>query len=298
MKYVITGSIGHISKPLTQSLIAAGHQVTVVTSRADRSQEIKALGAQPAVGSIEDRDFVASTFAGADAVYLMIPPPPHDIKDWYGYQQKVADNYIAAAEAAKVRYVAILSSMGAHLGHGAGPIDGAAYLEVQSEKLTNSNILILRPSFFYYNLFAQIGLIRQAGIIGSAQPADFKMVMVHPADIAAAAAKYLVAPTFKGTVIEYVASDDSHTWTEITRTLGAAIGKPEIPFVEFTDEQSHGGMIGSGLNPAMADGFTQMNKASREGKVQEEYWKNRPSTLGKIKLEDFAKEFAAVYSAS
>lgn len=298
MNYIITGSIGHISKPLTQSLIAAGHHVTVVTSRADRSEEIKALGAQPAVGSIEDRDFVTKAFAGADAVYLMIPPPPQDIKDWYGYQQKVADNYIAAAEAAKIKYVAILSSMGAHLRVGAGPIDGAAYLEVQSEKLTNSNILILRPSFFYYNLFAQIGMIKQAGIIGSAQPADFKMVLVHPSDIAAAAAKHLVAPSFTGTVVEYVASDDSHTWAEITRTLGVAIGKPGIPFVELTDEQSHGGMIGAGMNPAMAAGFTQMNKAQREGKVQEEYWKNRPATLGKIKLEDFAKDFAAAYNAS
>jgi hypothetical protein len=31
--------------------------------------------------------------------------------------------------------------------------------------------------------------------------------------------------------------------------------------------------------------------------MQEDYWKNKPSTLGKVKLEDFAKEFIAVYNS-
>ena len=104
--------------------------------------------------------------------------------------------------------------------------------------------------------------------------------------------------SYTGTVIEYIASDDKHSWTEITKVLGAAIGREDLPYVEFTDEQSYGGMVGAGLNPVMAERFVAMNKAAREGKVQEDYWKNKPSDLGKIKLEDFAKEFAGAYSAS
>ena len=298
MKYIITGSTGHISRPLTQQLTAAGHEVIVITSSDSRSDEIKGLGATAAIGSVLDRDFLTRTFAGADAVYLMIPPPPHDIKDWVAYQKDIADNYIAAVAASSVKHIAILSSMGAHLRGGAGPIDGAAYLEEQSASLKDTNILILRPSFFYYNLFAQIGLIKNAGIIGSAQPADFKMVLVHPQDIAAAAAKYLLPLSYTGTVIEYIASDDTRSWTEITEVLGAAIGRENLPYVEFTDEQSYGGMVGAGLNPVMAERLVAMNKAAREGKVQEDYWKNRPADLGKIKLEDFAKEFAGAYNAS
>ena len=74
MNYVLTGSIGHISKPLAQTLIAAGHQVKIVTSKTDRVAEIEKLGATAAVGSVEDQAFVNSAFAGAVAVYLMIPP--------------------------------------------------------------------------------------------------------------------------------------------------------------------------------------------------------------------------------
>ena len=68
MKIIITGSLGHISKPLTQELIDKGHSVTVISSSADRQSEIKALGANAAVGSLEDADFLTETFTGAGAV--------------------------------------------------------------------------------------------------------------------------------------------------------------------------------------------------------------------------------------
>ena len=69
MNYVITGSLGHISKPLVQELVNANHQVTVITSRAENASAIEALGAKAAVGSIEDGDFVTTTFANAHAVF-------------------------------------------------------------------------------------------------------------------------------------------------------------------------------------------------------------------------------------
>ena len=69
MKYVVLGSLGNISKPLAEKLIAAGHEVTIVSSSAERAQEITALGAKAAIGGIEDTAFLTKTFTGADAVY-------------------------------------------------------------------------------------------------------------------------------------------------------------------------------------------------------------------------------------
>ena len=62
MKIVLTGSIGHISKPLAVDLIAKGHSVTVITSKTDRQTEIEAIGAKAAIGSIDDAEFISSTF--------------------------------------------------------------------------------------------------------------------------------------------------------------------------------------------------------------------------------------------
>lgn len=84
MKYVITGSTGHISKPLSIQLIKAGHSVTIISNNPDKVKEIEALGAQAAIGSVEDIDFLAKTFSGADAVYTMVPPK-WDAADWKAY---------------------------------------------------------------------------------------------------------------------------------------------------------------------------------------------------------------------
>ncbi len=40
MNYVITGGAGHISKPLAEALLAAGHQVTVIGRNAANLQEL------------------------------------------------------------------------------------------------------------------------------------------------------------------------------------------------------------------------------------------------------------------
>jgi uncharacterized protein YbjT (DUF2867 family) len=297
MKYIITGSTGHISKPLTEKLVAAGNQVTVISSSDSKNAEIKAIGATAAIGSIEDRDFLTKAFAGADAVYLMIPPK-WTVTDWMAYQKIVADNYIAAVKANNIKYVLILSSVGAHMGQGCGPVDGTSYLEREAAKLTGSNVLALRPSYFFYNLLSQVGMIKHAGFVGSTQPADFKLVLTHPSDIADAAAAELLTPSFTGHGYKNIASDDSNTWAQITKALGTAIGKPELPYVELTDEQSRQGMLQAGLSQTIIDGYVDMGKALREGKMQSDFWANPPKTLGKVKLADFVKEFAAAYNAS
>ncbi len=40
-----------------------------------------------------------------------------------------------------------------------------------------------------------------------------------------------------------------------------------------------------------------MGQALNSGKMSEDYLKNRSGKLGTIKLDDFAKEFAAIYQA-
>ena len=67
MKYVITGGAGHISKPITEALLKAGHQVKVIGRNAEHLSELKAKGVETAIGSVEDPAFVAQAFAGADA---------------------------------------------------------------------------------------------------------------------------------------------------------------------------------------------------------------------------------------
>ena len=296
MNYVITGSLGHISEPVVEQLVAANHNVTVITSNAERVATIEALGAKALVGIVEDAAFINTAFAGADVVYLMIPPK-FDVKSqWLDYQKKVADNYVAAVKSNNVNHIVVLSSIGAHLGTGAGPVNGVSYLET---KLTEAgvNAKFLRPGYFFYNFFSMLGMAKHAGILGSNFGGDdSKLVMSDPSDIAVVAAEELLNPTFTGQSVRYISSDE-RTGAEIAAVLGKAIGKPEIPWVPFTDEQATEGMQQAGLTETIINGYVEMGASIRSGKFSEDYWKNRPATFGKTKLEDFAAQFAHAYNA-
>src|SRR5579859_8064091 len=100
MKIVITGSLGHISKPLTNKLVQQGHDVTVISSKSERQNEIQALGAKAAIGTLEDSSFLAETFKAQDVVYLMEPPINFFDKsiDMVKFYSGVAENYFRAVE--------------------------------------------------------------------------------------------------------------------------------------------------------------------------------------------------------
>ncbi|WP_407525976.1 NAD(P)H-binding protein [Lacibacter sp. MH-610] len=296
MKYVVTGGAGHITKPLAEKLLAAGHEVTVIGRDAAKLQSLVEKGAKAAVGSVEDPSFLTTAFAGADAVYLMIPPN-FGVTDWLGYQKKVADYFVQAVKPNQIKKVVVLSSVGAHMRKGAGPVDGLAYLEQQLENAGTDN-KFLRPSYFYYNLFGQIPLIKGMGIMGANMGSpDTKLVLTHTSEIADAAAEELLSLSFTGSSVRYIASDERST-IEIANVLGNAIGKESLQWIPFSDEQMKGGLLQAGLAEVFAQGYTEMGIALRSGEMEADYWNNRPAKLGNIKLEDFAKEFAAVFNAS
>lgn len=293
MKYVVAGSLGNISKPLAEKLLAAGHTVTLISSNPKKKEQIEAMGAQAAIGSVEDREFLTETFRGADAVYTMVPPT-FTPSDWKKYIAGIGQNYASAIKACGVKYVVNLSSVGAHMPEGCGPVSGLFYVEKALNELEDVNVMHLRAGFFYNNFLSSIGMIQNMGIIGGNYGQESKMVMVHPVDIAEVAAEELMNLSFTGKNVRYVASDE-RTTTEIAAALGKVIGKNDLPWINFTDEESFAGMQQAGVPDEIASNYTEMGAAVRNGEMFSDYNVNRPATLGKTKLEDFAQYFAEVY---
>ena len=297
MKFVITGSLGNISKPIATALVKAGNDVTVITSNQDRVKDIEALGAKAAVGAIEDTAFLNKTFNGADAVYTMVPPKL-DAADWKGYIGQIGKNYAAAIKANGIKYVVNLSSIGAHMPDGAGPVSGLYRAEAALNEIPGVNILHLRPAYFYNNLFSNIDLIKNMGIIGSNFSAtDKTFTIVAPSDIADAAIAALLHRQFSGHSVQYIASDEVST-DDIANAIGKAIGKTDLKWVAFTDEQALQGMLQAGLPEEVAKNYVEMGHALMSGEMGADYWKNRPAIAGKVKLPDFAETFAAAYNST
>ncbi|MEO5892671.1 MAG: NAD(P)H-binding protein, partial [Ferruginibacter sp.] len=262
MKYVIIGG-GHISRPLTEALLNAKQEVTIVGRTAEKLQLLVDKGAKAAVGSIEDEPFLTATFAGADAVFIMLPPN-FGVDNLRHYHNILARNYVAAIKASNIKNVVALSSIGAHMKNGAGPVDGLADMEDLLSHLTDINVKLLRPSYFMYNLFGMVPMIKQMNIMGGnfGGPEE-KLVLVHTNDIAAVAAEELLALNFTGQTVRYIASDE-RTGSEIAEILSNAVDQPGVPWVIFSDEQARVGMKQGGLGDTFADGYTSMGKALRE----------------------------------
>jgi uncharacterized protein YbjT (DUF2867 family) len=169
MKIIVTGSLGHISRPLATALVGKGHAVTVISSQPGKKQEIEALGAAAAIGSVEDADFLTSTFRGADAVYSMVPPkgffdPNVDLAAFYN---RIANNYATAVEQSGVKRLVHLSSIGAHLEKDSGLILLHHDAERTLDRLSGVAITFMRPVAFYYNLYGFMQGIKTTGMIAS-----------------------------------------------------------------------------------------------------------------------------------
>jgi uncharacterized protein YbjT (DUF2867 family) len=296
MNYVITGSLGHISKPIVEKLASSGHSVTVITSKEDRKAEIEMLGAKAAIGNVEDQNFLVETFQGADAVYTMVPPT-WGASDWKKYIGGIGANYAEAIRKSGVKKVVNLSSIGAHMPDGCGPVSGLHHAENALNALEGVDVKHLRPGFFYNNFLGNVGMVKNMGIIGSNYEAETDMVLADTADIADHAAQFLLSPDFNGKSIHYVVSDERKS-SEVASVLGNAIGKPELPWIGFKDEDALGGMTQSGLSHEVASNYVEMGVALRSGNMGADYRQHGKGINGKRRLEDFAPVFASVYSQS
>jgi uncharacterized protein YbjT (DUF2867 family) len=296
MKVLVTGSLGNISKPLTKDLVQKGHHVTVISSNKEKQADIEALGATAAIGSLEDVDFLASTFTGADAVYCMVPPNNYfDLNlDLLAYYRRLGNNYAQAIGQSGVKRVVNLSSIGAHLDKGSGILLGAHDVEqILNELSSDVAITHLRPTSFYYNLLGYIDTIKAVGSIAANYGADDKIPWVSPIDIAAVIAEEIATPLV-GKKVRYVASEEL-TGNETARILGAAISKPDLKWMIISNTQMLGGLEAAGMNPQIAAGLVEMYASLHSGVLAEDYYRNQPKVMGKVKLADFAKEFAAAF---
>lgn len=297
MKIIVTGSLGNISKPLTKELVSKGHDVTVISSNPERKSEIEKLGAKTAIGTMEDVDFLTQTFNGADIIYAMEAINHgvffnHEI-NFIQENIQIGKNYKEAIEKSGVKNIIHLSSIGAHMETGNGIL--AFHYEI--EKIFNElpedvSIKFMRPVGFYYNMFAFIPTIKSQNLIIQNYGGDEKEPWVSPIDIASAIAEEMEKP-FNGREIRYVASEEISP-NEIAETLGEAIGQPDLKWLKISDEDLLNNLINAGMNPQTAKGFVEMNAARKGNILYEDYFKNRP-VLGKIKVKDFAKDFAKVY---
>lgn len=293
--YVITGATGNIGKIVATELLAKGEKVRVVGRSSEKLQEFKQKGAEIAVGDVKNANFVKETFSDADAVLCMIPGDPHST-DPRNEQNIITQNYVDAVTSNGIKYVILISSVGAHLRTSAGMVDGLGHLEERFSELKNINILNLRPTYFMENIFAQIATIKQFGIAGSPLKGDLLFPAVATKDIATVVVKRITTLNFSGNTIEYVLGQRDINYNEISQVIGKAIGKPDLKYKQFSYEDAKKGMVSSGFcSEKVAELMNKLMEGMNNGTVLNAH-KRTPENTTPTSIEEFAQTFAYVFS--
>jgi len=299
MKIIVTGSLGPISRPLAIQLAEQGHKVTVISSKAEKQKDIEALGATPAIGSIDDVDFLSETFRGADVAYVMEPTvnmfnPEIELERHY---EKICEKYAQAILNSGLKRIVHLSSIGGHSSTGNGMLAFHYYAEQALKRLPQEvAITTLRPMSFYSNIMAFIPTIKTQNAIITSYKAIEPEPWASPFDIANAAAEELTSAS-TGRKVRYIISDEVDS-EKLVNVLGEAIGK-DLQWITIPHDALEQSYKDFGMSPQAAKGFARLNEAKNSGSLYEHLLKHKDQvTYGKVKIEHFAKVFAQAYQNS
>lgn len=296
MIYAITGATGHIGHRVTEILLGKRKKVRVIGRSAEKLTQLAALGAEPFVGSMEDSAFMSRAFDKADAVFAIIPPNPQ-AEDFRAFQKRVGMSIVSAVETTGVRWVVNLSSQGAHLPEGNGPIAGLYDQEQRLNALKDVHVIHLRPAYFMENLMMNIDVIRRQNINGTPMKGDLVFPAIATADIAQVAADYLRDLKFTKKTVRDLLGQRDLSMNEITQVLGKAIGNPGLRYVQFPYDAVENAMVDMGLSRNVASLYIEMYHAFNEGRIMSAACRT-PENTTSTSIEVFAKDFAAAYIAT
>jgi uncharacterized protein YbjT (DUF2867 family) len=138
------------------------------------------------------------------------------------------------------------------------------------------------------NLLASLPMIQEQKIYGSAIRGDHKFPMIATVDIAERAAQHLLRRSFTGHVVETVLGPEDLSMNEATRALGAALGLPGLPYVEFPPEGMKAALQGAGMSEEVASLLVESDIAINEDRVMDEVRRTSESTTP-TRLEEFLR---------
>lgn len=294
--YVLLGANGNITSHAARALLAQGKPVRVIGRNAVTLAPLEHLGAQLAIGDARDAGFLAHAFEGAQAVYTMIPTA-YDAADMRASQAQFGTAIAAAITAAIARSGALrvvnLSSVGAELAAGTGPIAGLHEQEQRLNALAGLHLLHLRPGYFMENHLHAAGTIAALGVYASLERSDVTVPMIATPDIAAVVARELVDAGSRGVLHLHAPRD--YTFAQVASVLGRAIGRPDLVHVQADPASARASMLQAGFS---ADAADQMEAMARWLSAGPHTVLPGPVEVTPTTLEDFAPRMRAAYETA
>jgi uncharacterized protein YbjT (DUF2867 family) len=292
--YVVLGATGNTGSVISNSLLMKGEKVRVVGRDATRLQRFVRKGAEAFTANVSDAVALTDAFKGARAAYLMLPPSMTS-EDYRADQERESDAIAKAVKESGLRYAVHLSSYGAHVPEGTGPIAGLHSSEQKLNVISALNVLHLRAAYFMENNLAAIGMIQGMGMFGHALLPDVKLPMIATRDIGDYAAQRLVDLDFSGKQTHELLGERDLSMTEVTAVIARGIGKPDLRYLQFPYDQVQQVLQQMGIPPKSAALFIEMYKAINAGVVAPQEPRS-PENTTPTSFEKFVQDvFAPAY---
>jgi uncharacterized protein YbjT (DUF2867 family) len=288
--YVVLGATGNTGSIIASSLLAKGKKVRVVGRSEERLQGFVRNGAEAFTTDMSDVAALARAFRGARAAYLLLPPITSR-ED----QERESDAIAKAVAESGLTHAVYLSSYGAHVPEGTGPVTGLHSAEEKLNAVGGLNVLHLRAAYFMENNLAAIGMIRGMGIFGHALLPNLKLPMIATPDVGNYAGRRLLALDFSGKQTRELLGERDLTMTEVTAAIARGIGKPDLRYEQFSYEQMQQALTQMGFSPKKAGVYIEMFAAINTGVLAAQEARSQENSTP-TSFENFVQDvFAPAY---
>lgn len=286
--YVVLGATGNTGSIIASSLLTKGERVRVVGRDASRLARFVRKGAEAFTANVSDAAALTQALNGARAAYLMIPPSMASL-DYRADQERESDSISKAVKDSNLRYAVFLSSFGAQVAEGTGPIAGLHSAEQKLNAISGLNVLHLRAAYFMENHLASIGMIHGMGMFGHALLPEMKIPMIPTRDIGEYAAGRILKLDFSGKQTRELLGERDLAMNEVTAIIARGIGKPDLRYVQFPYEQVLQVFLQMGVPAKTAAQFIEMYKAVNEGAVAAQEPRS-PENTTRTSFETFVQD--------
>jgi uncharacterized protein YbjT (DUF2867 family) len=288
--YVILGASGNTGSIIADFLLSKGQKVRVVGREAGRLQRFVRKGAEAFTTDLTDAAALTKAFAGARAAYVMLPPITSR-ED----QERESDAIAKAVQASGLLHAVYLSSYGAHVPEGTGPVTGLHSAEEKLNAISDLNALHLRAAYFMENNLSAIDMIRGMGLFGHALLPELKLPMIATRDVGDYAAQRLLDLDFSGKQTRELLGERDLSMKEVTAAIGRGIGMPDLRYEQFMYDQVQQVLVQMGMSPKKAAVYIEMFQAINAGVLAAQEPRS-PENSTPTSFETFVRHvFAAAY---
>jgi len=288
MKIAITTPTGHVGSAVVDFLLDSGGDinVTLLCRRPEKVKKYFQRGAQVVVGSQDDADYLVKATHDVDA-FFWATPPGYGSDSVRAFQDRLGKAAAMAVRTNSIPRVVNLSSIGANLVSGVGPINGLHDVEDLLDEAA-ANVTHFRPGFFFENLLWQSDSIRKWGRISLPLSGSTRYPMIATRDVGRVAAQRLRDQEWTGRSVRELHGPADLSYDDVAAILSEVLDR-KIVYVKCHRAEARQAMLDGAVSENAADLMIEMYDAIETGRLRS-IQPRTPDTTTSTTLADFARE--------